>query len=79
MAEHFQVVHPLVGQVYVAPRMVVVDVGKAHLQTVGVSKEPALRIRIRDTQVGVETIARIAQHHAAVTLAASSVAQPLVL
>ena len=50
-----------------------VTVGKTHLQTVGVGKETALRVRVGNAQVGVETIARIAQHYAAVTLAAGGI------
>ena len=45
----------------------------------GVGKETTLRVRVRNAQVGVETIARIAQHYAAVTLAAGGIAQALVL
>ena len=45
----------------------------------GVGKETALRVRVRDAQVGMETIARIAQYHAAVAFAAGGIAQALVL
>ena len=39
VAEYLQMVDPLVGQVDVAPGMVVVDVGETHLQPVGIGKE----------------------------------------
>ena len=79
VAQHLQVVHALVRQVDVAARVVVVDVAEAHLQSVGIGKEAALRVAVRNAHVGVEVIAGIAQHHAAVALPSRGVAQPLVL
>ena len=79
VAEYLQVIDPLIGQVDVAGRTVVVNVGETDLQSVGVGKEAALRVGVRDAHVGVEVVARIAQGHAAVALQSGGVAQPLVL
>ena len=78
VAEHLQVVHPLVGQVDVAPRVVVVDVGEAHLQPMSIGKEATLRVGVGHADVGVEVIAGVAQHQAAVAFAPCGVAQSAV-
>ena len=79
VTEHLQVVHPLIGQVDVAARAVVVDVGEPHLQSVSIGKEAALGIGVGDAHVGVEVVAGIAQHQTAAALASGCVAQSSVL
>ena len=44
VTEHLEVVHPLIRQIHVATRVVVVDVRKAHLKSVGIGKEAALGV-----------------------------------
>ena len=74
----FQVVHPLIRQVDVAPRTVVVDIGQPHLQTVGIGEKSTLRITVGNAHIGVEMVAGIAEHHAAIALQTGGVAQSLV-
>ena len=42
MTHHLQVVHPLIGQVNIASRAVVVNLRQANLESVGVGEEAAL-------------------------------------
>ena len=79
MAEYLQVVHPLVGQVNITPRTVVVNAREAYFQSVSVGKETALRVTVADAQIGMKPVAGIAHHYAAVALATGSIAQALVL
>ena len=78
MAKHLQVVHPLIRQVNVTARMVIVDIREPHLQTMGVGKETALRVTVRHTHIGMEVIACITQHHTAVAFTTCRIAQALV-
>ena len=46
MAEHLEMVHPLIGQVHVASRVVVVNIRVTHLQTMRIGKEATLRVTV---------------------------------
>ena len=47
-------VHPLVGQVDVTPRMVVVDVAQPHFQSVGIGEETAFGVTVGDAHIRME-------------------------
>ena len=60
VTEHLQVVHPLIGQVDITTRVVVVDIAESHFQSVGIGKEAAFRVRVGYAHIGMEMIAGIA-------------------
>ena len=75
VAHNFEMIYCLIWEVYIAPRGVVVDIGKAHFQTVCVGKKAALGIRIRYLKVGSEVVSKISERKTAVMFAPSSIAK----